>query len=171
MFNILNIFGDIMRLPEIGQRIKEQRRALGLTQEQLAKLSELSRTTINQMENGTLVDLGYAKLSNLLSVLGLDLQARPATGLNHALEVAARTASTSYKNMLAPEKLAEMLASGDAPDEYRPHLMTLLDETPLPVVVKAIQEAAQRSPAATPRKMMQHMAKWADELHSYRAVW
>lgn len=170
MFNILNILGNVMRLAEIGERVREQRRALGLTQEQLAKLSELSRTTINQMENGTLVDLGYAKLSNLLSVLGLDLQAQPATGLNHALEVAARTASTSYKNVLEPEKLVEMLASGDAPDEYRPHLMTLLDETPLPVVIKAIQEAAERS-ASTPRKMMQHMAKWADELHSYRAVW
>lgn len=160
-----------MRLSEIGQQIREQRQSLGLTQDQLAKLSELSRTTINQMENGTLVDLGYAKLSNLLSVIGLDLQAQPATGLSHALEVAARTASTSYKNTLAPEKLAEMLASGDAPDEYRPHLMTLLDETPLPVVIKAIQETAQRSPATTPRKMMQHMAKWADELHSYRTVW
>jgi len=160
-----------MRLSEIGQRIREQRRALGLTQEQLAKLSELSRTTINQMENGTLVDLGYAKLSHLLAVLGLDLQAKPATGLEHALEVAARTASTSYKKLLAPETLAEMLTSGDAPDEYRPHLMTLLDETPLPVVIKAIQEATRRSPATTPRKVMQHMAKWAEELHSYRAVW
>jgi transcriptional regulator with XRE-family HTH domain len=171
MFNILNILGGIMRLSEIGQKIREQRLSLGLTQEQLAKLSELSRTTINQMENGTLVDLGYAKLSNLLSVLGLDLQAQPATGLDHALVVAARTASTSYKNTLAPERLAEMMVSGDAPDEYRPHLMTLLDETPLPVVIKAIQEAAQRSPVTTPRKVMQHMAKWADELHSHRAVW
>jgi transcriptional regulator with XRE-family HTH domain len=171
MFNLLNIFGGIMRLSEIGQRIREQRRALGLTQEQLARLSELSRTTINQMENGTLVDLGYTKLSNLLSLLGLDLHAQPATGLNHALEVAARTASTSYKKTLGPEKLAEMLTSGEAPDEYRPHLMTLLDETPLPVVIKAIQEAAQRSPTATPRKMIRHLAKWADELHSYRRVW
>lgn len=104
-------------------------------------------------------------------MLGLDLQAKPAIGLDHALAVAARTASTSYKNTLAPETLVEMLTSGDTPDEYRPHLMTLLDETPLPVVIKAIQEAAQRSPATTTRKMMQHMAKWAGELHSDRTVW
>jgi hypothetical protein len=44
-----------------------------------------------------------------------------------------------------------MLASGEAPVGHRPHLMTLLDETP--------------------RKTMQHMARWADELHSYRAAW
>lgn len=57
-----------------------------------------------------------------------------------------------------------MLASGDAPDEYRPHLMTLLDETPLPVVIKAFQEVVQRSPATTPKKVMQHMARWDDVL-------
>jgi hypothetical protein len=51
--------------------------------------------------------------------------------------------------MLAPEKLVEMLASGDAPDEYRPHLMTLLDETPLPVVIKAIQEAGAAASSNT----------------------
>ena len=144
---------------------------MGLTQVQVAKLSELSRTTINQIENGTLADLGYAKLANLLSVLGLDLQAEPARGLAHALDVAARTASTSYRNVLAPDTLVKMLETGHAPDEFRPHLMTLLDETPVPVVVKAIQEAAQRSLTATPRKMMQHMATWAAELHAHRTVW
>lgn len=87
------------------------------------------------METGTLADLAYAKLSHLLAVLGLDLQARHATGLDHALAVAARTASTSCKNALPPETLARMLASGQAP-----------------------------------RKMMQHMAGWADELHACRTV-
>jgi len=160
-----------MRLSEIGKRIRQQRLALGLTQEQLAKLSELSRTTINQIENGTLADIGYVKLANLLGVLGLDLHAQPAKGLAHALDVAARTASTSYRNVLAPEVLVEMLETGRAPAEFRPHLMTLLDETPVPVVVKAIQEAAQRSSTTSPRKMMQHMATWAAELHAHRMVW
>lgn len=160
-----------MRLSEIGKRIREQRLAMGLTQDQLARMGELSRTTINELENGTLVDLGYARLTNLLGVLCLDLQVQPAKGLGHALIVAARTASTSYKNVLTPDVLVEMLESGRAPAEYHPHLMTLLDETPLPVVLKAIQEAAQRSSTATPRKMMQHMAAWAAEFRSHRAVW
>lgn len=160
-----------MRLHEIGKRIREQRLSMGLTQDQVAKLGELSRTTINQLENGTLVDLGYAKLINLLGVLGLDLHAQEVKGLEQALIVAARTASTSYKNVLAPDVLVNMLESGRALAEYRPHLMTLLDETPLPVVMKAIQQAAQRSSTATPRKMMQHMAVWAVEFHSHRAVW
>jgi len=160
-----------MRLSEIGARIRKQRSALGLTQEQLARLTELSRTTINQLENGTLRDLGYAKLAHILGVLGLDLQAEPAKGLNHALAVAARTASTSYKTPLSPEILAQMLESGEARPEFRPHLMTLLDETPLPVVVKAVYEAAQHSSTVTPRKMIQHLASWAHELHAHRTVW
>jgi len=159
-----------MRLSEIGSDIRKQRLEMGLTQEQLARLTELSRTTINQLENGTLSDLGYAKLSHILSVLGLDLQAQPAKGLQHALAVAARTASTSYKTTLSPEVLVQMLESGEARPEFRPHLMTLLDETPLPVVVKAVHEAARNS-STTSRKMMRHLAAWAEELHAHRTVW
>lgn len=121
-------------------------------------------------QNDTLVDLGYVKLSHLFGVLGLDLHAQPAKGLSHALAVAARTASASYQNTLPPEILLEMLESGHAPVEYRPHLMTLLDETPLPVVIKAIHEAAPRS-SAPPQKMMRHMVTRANELHAHRAVW
>jgi len=160
-----------MRLAEIGSRIRTQRLDMGLTQEQLAKLTELSRTTINQLENGTLRDLGYAKLAHILGVLGLDLQAQPAKGLHHALAVAARTASTSYKTSLSPEVLAQMLESGKSRPEFRPHLMTLLDETPLPVVVKAVHEVAQSSSTSTSRQMIRHLASWADELQTNRAVW
>lgn len=41
------------------------------------KLSELSRSTCNQLKNGTVVDLGFAKWSNLLSVLGLKMGGLP----------------------------------------------------------------------------------------------
>jgi transcriptional regulator with XRE-family HTH domain len=160
-----------MHLFEVGKMVREQRMAVGLTQEQLARLSGLSRTTVNQLENGTLADLGFAKLGHLLNVLGLDLHGEPAKGLRHALVVAARTASTSYKNVLSPDLLVEMLESGYTPAEYRPHIMMLLDETPLPVVVKAIQQAAQCSSSVSSQKMMKHMAGWAAEFRSHRAVW
>jgi transcriptional regulator with XRE-family HTH domain len=160
-----------MRLAEIGDQIRTQRLEIGLTQEQLANLAELSRTTINQLENGTLHDLGYGKLMHVLGVLGLDLQAQPAKGLQHALAVGARTASTSYKISLSPEILAHMLESGESRPEFRPHLMTLLDETLLPVVVKAVHEVAQNSSTLTSRQMIRHLATWADEQQTSRAVW
>lgn len=160
-----------MRLYEIGELIKRQRIALGLTQQQVARLAELSRTTVNQIENGTLNDLGFAKLTHLLGILGLDLQAHPAKGPSRALEIAARTASTSYQPALTAQALAVMFKTGELQDEYRPHLTTLLDETPLPLVIRAIHEVAQGSQATTTRTIMGHMAKWAVELRAHRTVW
>lgn len=61
-----------MNLGDIGATIREKRREIGLGQEQLAKLSDLSRVTINQLENGALDDLGYTKLMS-----GKDCLAKP----------------------------------------------------------------------------------------------
>lgn len=48
-----------------------------------------------------------------------------------ALELAAQTASTSYKTMLPPELLGEALRTGVMPADFEPHIGTLLDEAPL----------------------------------------
>jgi DNA-binding XRE family transcriptional regulator len=42
--------------------VKVRREALGLSQQALGRLAGLSRATINQLERGTLRDLGVAKL-------------------------------------------------------------------------------------------------------------
>jgi transcriptional regulator with XRE-family HTH domain len=168
MFNILNIKRFIMKLAEIGNQLKHKRLALGFTQAQVAKFSDLSRTTVNQLENGTLSDLGYVKLMSLLAILGLDLDARPAKGLQNGLSVAARTVSTSYRDVLTPIELATILSSGQAPAKFHAHLMTLLDETPLPIVVKAIVEASKGS---STKLIMQNINKFADEMHIQRKVW
>ena len=159
-----------MKLHEIGEHVKEARTALGLTQAQVAKLAGLSRTTVNQLESGLLSDLGYSKLLNLLSILGLDLDAKPAKGVGKALDIAARTASTSYGLMLSSTQLKDILGTGIAPAEYQPHLMTLLEETPLPIVVKAIHEASAASHTST-RIIMRNVSKFARDLHIYRKVW
>ena len=71
----------LMNLAEIGPLVQRRRQALGLSQARLAKLAGLSRATINQLETGTLVDLGAAKLFGLLDE-HLDVQDRPgATAL------------------------------------------------------------------------------------------
>jgi transcriptional regulator with XRE-family HTH domain len=66
-----------MNLADIGQLVQTRRDALGLSQARLARLAGLSRATINQLENGNLVDLGAAKLMALLDLLGMDLAAQP----------------------------------------------------------------------------------------------
>lgn len=152
----------------MGVKIREKRREVGLGQVQLAKLAGLSRVTINQLENGALDDLGYVKLMAVLGILGLDCQATPANGLKDALAIAARTASTSYKETLSRDMLAQILRSGEAPEKFHPHLMVLLDETPISIVVGAVKEASGKIPA---KKIMRHLSKWASEWKTNRQAW
>jgi transcriptional regulator with XRE-family HTH domain len=65
-----------MNLADIGQLVQARREGLGLSQARLARLGGLSRATVNQLENGNLVDLGAAKLMALLNLLGMDLAAQ-----------------------------------------------------------------------------------------------
>jgi transcriptional regulator with XRE-family HTH domain len=159
-----------MQLREVGMHVHDKRKELGLSQAQLAKLAGLSRTTVNQLENGALEDLGYTKLNQLLSILGVSLDAKTRLKKLPALEVAAQTASTSYKKILTSEVLMNILKSGVVPDDFKPHVMTLLDETPLQLVVSAIHEASieTNTPAKT---VMKHVSAMAKALRTHRTVW
>lgn len=158
-----------MNLVQIGGEIHSKRVQAGLLQEHLAKFAGLSRVTINQLENGTLKDLGYTKLKAVMDVLGLGMETVQPSGMKSALVVAARSISTSYRDIITPDMLSMMLRSGVAPDQFHPHLMTFLDETPLPVVVKAVAEAA--TPDVPAKKIMKHLSLWAKQWKVCRAVW
>jgi len=63
---------------DIGQQIKLGRRKLKLSQADLALLLGMSRTTIGQIENGTVGEVGVRKLIRILETLGLELRVRAA---------------------------------------------------------------------------------------------
>lgn len=159
-----------MNLSDIGHLVQQRRQAIGLSQDKLAKLSGLSRVTINQLEAGTITDLGAAKLMVLLSLLGLQLDALEQRRPRSALKLASQTASVSYKHALDPKALAAALADGHLPASITPQVATLLDEAPLPLIVAAVEEVASASklPAKT---LWKHMFQWAHDLHSPRSVW
>lgn len=158
-----------MNLAQIGDKIHAARLQAGLLQDQVAKFAGLSRVTINQLENGTLNDLGYTKLQAVMEVLGLDMQTVHPSRMKSALTVAARSISTSYKDVVTADMLKSMLRSGHAPEQFQPHLMALLDETPLPIVVKAVTEAA--TPDMPAKNIMRNLKHWAKEWKVCRAVW
>lgn len=162
-----------MNLESLGVAVRERREALGLTQARLAHLCGLSRQTLVGLEAGTLQDLGFNRVSQVLDILGLDL-APPGTSARdrkRGLWMAAKTASVSYRKELKPRQLGAALVSGNAPVSFEAHLAHLLDEAPLPVVVMAVEEAA-RLEAVPPRQVWRSVGRLARDLQVHRrALW
>ncbi|MBN1849869.1 MAG: helix-turn-helix transcriptional regulator [Deltaproteobacteria bacterium] len=63
---------------QIGEQIRQARKARRLTQAEVAKALGMSRTTIGQIENGTIQEIGVRKLIRVLEYLGLELRIRTA---------------------------------------------------------------------------------------------
>lgn len=61
----------------IGQQIRQVRKKRHISQAQLAKALGMSRTTIGQIENGTVQEIGVRKLIRVLEFLQLELRVRP----------------------------------------------------------------------------------------------
>jgi transcriptional regulator with XRE-family HTH domain len=159
-----------MNLAEIGQLVHTRRTALGLSQARLALMSGLSRATINQLETGSLVDLGAAKLIALLDLVGINLDAGARKGHQGALQSVSQSASVSYKTLLNPAALAAALVDGALPKQLTPHIATLLDEAPMSLIVAAVEEVAVAS-SMSPKRLWKHLFNWAKDLHSPRGVW
>jgi transcriptional regulator with XRE-family HTH domain len=62
---------------EIGKQIRLERKNRKLSQAGLATALGMSRTTIGQIEKGTVQDIGIRKVIRLLEFLGLELMVRP----------------------------------------------------------------------------------------------
>ncbi len=62
--------------PGLGAQLRAQRRARGLTQEELATLAQISRRTLISIEQGKSAEL--AKVFAVLRTLGLRMKVEPA---------------------------------------------------------------------------------------------
>ena len=159
-----------MNLQDLAPLIQARREALGLSQDRLAKLCGLSRATVNQLENGTLVDLGAAKLLALLGLLGIELDAKAKPAPRNALALLSQTASVSYRQVLSPAELADALVDGTLPEAIAPHVATLLDEAPLSLILATVEQVARKT-HTPPKTLWKHLVQWAQALQSPRAVW
>src|SRR6218665_1327060 len=102
-------------LDEIGKAVRVRRTEMGLTQALLARLIELSRSTVNAVENGSIANLSIAKAVALLESIGLSMNvnlnaARSSSRKNappsrSAMERAAATASISYGQAMTAKQL------------------------------------------------------------------
>ena len=64
----------MLTLNSIAEQIAAKRKALGLTQSALANKARVGLSTLDALENGRLGELGYSKITNILSALGLELK-------------------------------------------------------------------------------------------------
>lgn len=160
-----------MNLSELGSLVRARREALGLSQQRLAQMAGLSRTTINCLETGKLTDLGIAKVYELLEVIGLSLYAEVHKHPHsNAAWMASRTASVSYRDPMTPEELLQALSTGRIPLGREAHLATLIDEAPLSLLVSSVEMAAQQS-AVPAKHIWKHVSEWARTFHSPRKAW
>lgn len=159
-----------MNIYEVGKVVRVRRLAVGLTQQRLAKLAGLSRQTVQQLEAGTISDLSFGRVIKLLGVLGLNFSppSIKAREKKHGLWMAAKNASVSYRGELHSDQLQHALATGQVPVNHKSYLLHFLDETPLPVVVMAVEETAHLE-AVSPAHIWACVAQLASQLGSVRS--
>ena len=68
----------MLKLHSVGSQIASRRKALGFSQSDLARKAGVSRATLDALENGRSGELGFSKVANILSVLGLELKLQEA---------------------------------------------------------------------------------------------
>jgi transcriptional regulator with XRE-family HTH domain len=70
----------------MGERIATKRKSLSMTQRELAKKARVGLSTLDALENGRLGELGYSKITNILTALGLELKLQEASARRPTLE-------------------------------------------------------------------------------------
>jgi transcriptional regulator with XRE-family HTH domain len=81
-----DILGIMLLLPSIAEQVVSSRKAIGLSQTALARKARISRATIDALENSRLGELGYTKVVNILTALGLELRIHEANTRRPTLE-------------------------------------------------------------------------------------
>jgi transcriptional regulator with XRE-family HTH domain len=159
-------------LRELGTAVRQRRHEMGLSQQQLAELVALSRTTVAELERGTLNDLSSNRVERLANELGFSVglvgTRRPRDG--SALEAAARVASVPNANPLPPDTLFECLRDGAVPPGFIPHLRTLLQEAPVAILADVADELERRHAIPKP-DTWKRMSLLAAVLKCDRRLW
>ena len=147
-----------MKVEEIGHEIRRSRLSRGLTQAQLADAAHITRTTLNQLENGVIKDLGIRKLQAVLDQLGLALliDRTPQPKPPDFLRLASTAASVSFKTTLSERELLRALLTGKVPRDRHAHLRALLEESPRTLMKGLIQQVRRWT---DPGKLERNLAK------------
>ena len=151
-------------MAEIASRIRQARKARGLTQAELAARSGIARVTLVQFERGASRELGIAKVLRVLRVLGLELSLaeRGGAATSDYVALAAEAGSTGFKEPLSPEDLVAALVSGKVPPRKGPHFRRLLEDTPPQLIAKLVGQVSPWAKSGRVEKNLGMLAKQLD---------
>jgi transcriptional regulator with XRE-family HTH domain len=76
----------MLTLTSIGAEIAAKRKAQGLSQAALAKKAAVGHSTLDALENGRLGELGFSRITKILSVLGMELKLQEAISRRPTLD-------------------------------------------------------------------------------------
>ena len=76
----------MLDLISIGDQIADHRKNLRLSQAELARKAGISRATLDALENGRSRELGFYKLTRLLTAVGMELKLQPTTSRRPTLD-------------------------------------------------------------------------------------
>lgn len=163
-------------MDELGRAVRARRLDMGLSQARTAALCGLSRQTINQIEAGSIPDLGLNKVDRLVAVLGLNLRVglAPPAAMSRSrmlpLRRAAVAAGVSYRTRLPPARLKQIVIAGNVPAAYAPHLHALLDDAPVSLLA-SVAEQLDAETGIGRKVAWQHYRSLAHQVKSLRALW
>lgn len=69
---------QVLTLNSLGEQISARRKKLGMSQIELARKASISRATLDALENGRSGEMGFSKITRLLSALELRLDLQEA---------------------------------------------------------------------------------------------
>jgi transcriptional regulator with XRE-family HTH domain len=76
----------MLTLSSIGAEIAARRKAQGLSQAALASKAAVGHSTLDALENGRLGELGFSKIIEILSALGMELKLQEASSRRPTLD-------------------------------------------------------------------------------------
>jgi transcriptional regulator with XRE-family HTH domain len=89
----------MLPLPLIGEQVARKRKELGLSQPALAKKAKVGLSTLDALENARLGELGFTKITNILSALGLELKLQEVSARRPTLDELMKEEEQSDKGL------------------------------------------------------------------------
>ncbi len=77
---------QMLTLSSLGEQIAARRKTLGLSQSALAKKAAVGHSTLDALENSRIGELGFSKISKILSAIGMELKLQAVISERPTLE-------------------------------------------------------------------------------------